>query len=513
MDLPIKRALISVSDKTGLVEFAGRLQACGVEIVSTGGSSAVLSEAGIPVLGVEAVTGFPEIMDGRVKTLHPKIHGGILGKRAQHSQVAKQHGIQWIDLVVVNLYPFVEVIQDKNTLFEQALEQIDIGGPAMIRAAAKNLAEAAVVVDPADYDEVADFICTHHGLSFLKRLALAQKAFRLTAQYDACIQNYLAQKNAGEHDFPAYQQLSFVQENQLRYGENPHQKASVYRLFPENRGVLSATSHQGKELSYNNLVDANAAHTAVREFNQPACAIIKHANPCGLAVADSAEAAFIKAFEADSVSAFGGIVALNRRCEGSLARRLTEIFFEVIIAPQFSEEALACFLSKPNLRVLQWPQATDQNPPWHYQMIDGALLLQEADTHELQPAQFKVVTQLTPSPQDLDNLRFAWQAVKQVKSNAIVIANDFQTLGIGAGQVSRVDAVRLAIQKAGRRAKRAYLASDAFFPFKDSIEIIAQAGIRAIIQPGGSIRDQEVIAASEASGIMMVFTDVRCFKH
>lgn len=511
-NLPIKRALISVSDKRGLIPFARQLHELGIELISTGGTSTLLRAENIPVRDVADITGFPEIMDGRVKTLHPKIHGGILGKRDAHADIAKTHQIPWIDLVIVNLYPFAKTIQNPGVHLEEAIENIDIGGPTMIRSAAKNMAFVTVIVDPNDYETFIMQLKENNDVPFSKRQILAQKAFAHTAQYDALIQEYLAKINHKDSDFPEQISLTLTKENDLRYGENPHQRACAYRLNQEAHSILDAAQHQGKALSYNNITDANAAMSCVREFSQPACVIVKHANPCGVATAPCVFESFTKALEADNTSAFGGIIAFNQACDEKTAAAIASSFFEVVIAPSFSEKALQHFANKPNLRVLSLP-VMNEGYKRHYQFVDGLVLLQDSDNSRLQSNQLQAATKEAPSAEEIENLIFAWNVVKHVKSNAIVVAKDHQTVGIGPGQVSRVDAVEIAIRKAGIKAHGAALASDAFFPFKDSIDLIAKAGIRSIIQPGGSIRDTEVIQACNEHGIAMVFTGIRCFKH
>jgi phosphoribosylaminoimidazolecarboxamide formyltransferase / IMP cyclohydrolase len=502
-DIKIKRALISVSNKAGVTDFARKLSQLGIEIFSTGGTSKLLRDANIPVRDVAEITQFPEMMDGRVKTLHPKIHGGILGLRDEHAAVAKEHGIDWIDLVIVNLYPFAETIKKPNTTFDEAIENIDIGGPTMIRSAAKNMGWVGVVVDPADYTEIAKEIEATQSLTFATRKKLATKAFTHTAEYDTLISHYLLNTQALN--------LNLTKVTDLRYGENPHQKASAY-AFPGATGILTAKQHQGKELSYNNIADADAAVSCAREFAEPACVIVKHANPCGVATSDTIEDAFQNAFQADSVSAFGGIVALNRTVTKQVAEQMAQIFFEVIIAPGYTADALTVLSGKPNLRVL----ALDfQQQPMSQEIkfIDGGLLIQDKDHSIVTLTDLKTVTKAQPTVQELESLLFAWRVVKHIKSNAILIAKNNVTLGVGAGQVSRIDAVELAIKKAQSQLTGAVLASDAFFPFRDSVDRIASTGIKAIIQPGGSVRDEEVIAACDENGIAMVFTNKRCFKH
>lgn len=506
--LPVKRALISVSNKEGLVPFAQGLQELGIVIISTGGTAQLLREENIDVTEVSELTGFPEIMDGRVKTLHPKIHGGILGKRQEHAQIAQEQDIEWIDLVVVNLYPFVAVTQRGDT-FENAIENIDIGGPAMIRAAAKNMEHVTVVVDHHDYNQVLAILQDQGGLSLAHRKSLAQKAFMHTAHYDDYIAQYLANRELA--DFQDFILMPLKKAFNLRYGENPHQKAAAYHL-EHSFGILDAKIHQGKPLSYNNLLDTNAALACVQEFESDACVIVKHCNPCGVALGINIQEAFLQAHKADSTAAFGGIIALNRPCDEDTAKAICESFFEVLIAPGFTEEALRQFTSKPALRVLELPMRTTGNQ-LNYQFIQGGLLVQTTGDDTLDVRQWQVVTEKTPNSQEMDALLFAWKVVKHVKSNAIVLAKNNQTLGIGPGQVSRVDAVETALRKAGTSARQAILASDAFFPFRDSIDLLAEAGLSAIIQPGGSIRDQEVINACNQHGLAMVFTGTRCFKH
>lgn len=503
----MKRALISVSDKTHLIEFARGLTELDIEIISTGGTSQLLRAASIPVRDVSEVTNFPEIMDGRLKTLHPKVHGGILGRRDEHAAVAKQHDINWIDLVVVNLYPFAETIKKPDVTFTDAIENIDIGGPTMIRSAAKNMEWAGVVVDPKDYDTVLSELRADQGLSFATRRGLATKAFAHTAQYDALINRYLA-----DSKFPEQLNLNLEKFADLRYGENPHQAACAYQFTGNHSGILAAKQHQGKQLSYNNIADADAAVACVREMTQPACVIVKHANPCGVAVAENIYEAFQRAFNADSLSAFGGIVALNQTCTKQVAEALTKIFIEVLIAPAYEAEALTILSSKTNLRVLEL-SSSQSNLKQEYKFVDGGLLVQDRDLSVISEQDLQLVTQRRPTADEMSTMLFAWRVIKHIKSNAILIAKQNVTMGVGAGQVSRVDAVELAIRKAGKDLTGTVLASDAFFPFRDSIDHIGKTGIRAIIQPGGSVRDEEVIAACNEHDIAMVLTGQRCFKH
>jgi phosphoribosylaminoimidazolecarboxamide formyltransferase/IMP cyclohydrolase len=508
--ITIKRALLSVSDKKGIVDFARGLHALNIEIISTGGTSKLLREANIPVRDVADITAFPEMMDGRVKTLHPMIHGGILGLRDQHAEIAEAHHIEWIDLVVVNLYPFAATIQKPNVTFDDAIENIDIGGPAMIRSAAKNMGWVGVIVDVEDYAEVLQELRSQQSLSFPKRKQLAAKAFLHTAEYDALIYHYLS---ANGQTFPDKLNLSLSKKAQLRYGENPHQAACAYQFSQQSVGILHAKQHQGKELSYNNIADADAAYACVHEFLKPACVIVKHANPCGAAIAEDIFTAFDRAFQADSQSAFGGIIALNRPCTQEIATAVTDIFFEVLIAPSYTAEALAIFTKKPNLRVLELNDFTELNHSREMKFIQGGVLIQDKNSQLLSLHDLKIVTQRKPTPEELQTMLFAWPILKHIKSNAILIAKNNATVGVGAGQVSRIDAVDIALKKAGTALAGSILASDAFFPFRDSIDHLANTGIHAIIQPGGSIRDEEVIAACNQHQIAMVFTGVRCFKH
>src|SRR3990167_7351495 len=507
--IPIKRALLSVSDKTGLIEFAQQLISLGVEVISTGGTSQCLLQAGLPHRQVEDITHLPAILGGRVKTLHPNIHGGILGKRNEHAEEAARLGIEWIDLVVVNFYPFEKITSQAEHTFDEAIENIDIGGPTMVRAAAKNFNWVGIVTNPQDYSRILSTLASTSGLDLQLRRQLAEKAFAMTAAYDAMIHHYFSQSN-DIADFKDYFHLPLKKCMTLRYGENPHQKASAYQ-FNAQDGLLTAKQHQGKELSYNNLLDAEAALACVLEFDLPAAVVVKHTNPCGVAVGDTIEEAFLRAYQADSVSAFGGIVTLNRPCTEALALQLSTIFIEVLIAPAYSEAALKKLQEKPNLRVLELP--IKAGAPWEMRFISGGVLFQERDYQKITVEDLKIVTQIKPDMQQIAAMLFAWQVVKHIKSNGILIANEQVTVGIGAGQVSRIDAVEMAIKKAKNRVKGAVLASDAFFPFRDSIDHIAKSGIKAVIQPGGSMRDPEVIAACNEHSIAMVFTGTRCFRH
>jgi phosphoribosylaminoimidazolecarboxamide formyltransferase/IMP cyclohydrolase len=508
--VPIKRALLSVFDKTGIVELAEQLANLQIEIISTGGTSQLLCNAGIPHIPVEEITRLPNLLEGRVKTLHPHIHGGILGRRDKHAKEATEKGIQWIDLVIVNFYPFSAAKQNQKT-WEEIVEYIDIGGPTMVRAAAKNFAWVGVVVDPLDYSFISTMLSNQTGLDLMTRKHLAEKAFSYTANYDNMIHQYFQSKETSTTEYPQQLHLQLNKTAILRYGENPHQKACAYQFSSNNIGVLSARQHQGKPLSYNNILDAEAAWQCVNEFSSPTCVIVKHANPCGVASASSIDIAYVLAYQADPLSAFGGIVALNNVCTKNIAQAITDIFLEVVIAPAYTEEALAIFSAKPNLRVLDG--LAQDNTTCEMRFITGGVLLQEKDLAKINEKDLKVVTQTIPDLEDKQTMLFAWNVLKHIKSNGILIAKANQTKGIGAGQVSRIDAVEMAVRKAGADSKGAVLASDAFFPFRDSIDRIAGIGIRSIIQPGGSIRDEEVIAACDEHHIAMVLTGKRCFKH
>lgn len=509
---PIKRALISVSNKTDIIPFAQQLNQLGVEIVSTGGTSKMLLDAGILHKTVEDITGFPELLDGRVKTLHPKIHGAILGRRDEHQLEAMNHKIDWIDLVVVNFYPFEEMTrQNKELSFDDAIEYIDIGGPTMVRAAAKNFAWVGVVMDPADYSRVIAQLRELNGLDLEMRKSLAEKVFSWTSRYDASIYDYFVQKNQDRRDYPQHLTIQLEKYAELRYGENPHQRACAYQL-QSRTGIFSAKQHQGKTLSYNNILDAEAAVSCVHEFfDNPACAIVKHANPCGVAMAKDIDTAFQKALKTDTLSAFGGIVALNRSCTKEIAEAVQNVFVEVIIAPAYEQDALKVLAMKPNLRVLEMPE--QENERWEMKFVSGGMMFQEKDSQVLTENELKIVTRRKPEQREITAMIFAWRVLKHIKSNAILLAKNDVTIGIGAGQVSRVDAVDIAVRKAGDNIDACVLASDAFFPFRDSIDRISRTGIRAIVQPGGSVRDEEVISACNQYGIAMAFTGKRCFKH
>jgi phosphoribosylaminoimidazolecarboxamide formyltransferase / IMP cyclohydrolase len=506
------RALISVSDKTGIIPFAKELAAMDYDIISTGGTLKQLQEAGIPAAAVADVTKFDEIMDGRVKTLHPAIHGGLLARRddESHMQQLKERDITPIDLVVVNLYPFKNTIEKPDVTEADAIENIDIGGPTMLRSAAKNFAGVTVLVDPADYDTTLAAL-REGELSYEAKRRLAGKVFRHTANYDAMIAGYLAELN-DEQDNETLT-LTYEKVQSLRYGENPHQAAAFYKdPIVKGASIANAKQLHGKELSYNNIQDANAALEIVMEFQEAAAVAVKHMNPCGVGIGETISDAFRKAFEADSTSIFGGIVALNREVDKDTALQLKEIFLEIVIAPSFTEEALALLTEKKNIRLLEL--AADKiEQPKKVVSVSGGLLVQDYDTGAVTEADLTVATDRKPTDEELKNLLFAWKVVKHVKSNAIVVAKDDQTIGVGAGQMNRVGAAKIALEQAGDKAAGSVLASDAFFPMPDTVEAAIQAGVTAIIQPGGSKRDEDSIAVCNAHNIAMVFTEMRHFKH
>ena len=517
--MKIQRALISVSDKTGVVEFAKALLPLGVEILSTGGTAQLLKLNGVVVTEVADFTGFPEMMEGRVKTLHPKVHGGILARRDKPDHLAsmKEHGIKPIDMVVVNLYPFAQTVARPGVTMDDAIENIDIGGPAMVRAAAKNHAFVAVVTDPADYVPVAEQMKRNKGeLSDDERYRLAAKAFSHTAEYDGMISNWLtARDRTGKaNQFPERFNVQVRLAQTLRYGENPHQAAAFYVERDPPRGTLASFRQlQGKELSYNNIADADAAWECCRTFDVPACVIIKHANPCGVAIADTPLAAYSNAFLTDPTSAFGGIIAFNRQVDAATAEAVAKQFVEVVIAPSYAREALAVFATKQNVRVLQIEAAKDLNR-YDMKRVGGGLLVQTSDAYDV--AELRIVTKREPTKDEMNDLVFAFRVAKFVKSNAIVFCRNGMTLGVGAGQMSRVDSTRIAAIKAKNAnlsLRGSVAASDAFFPFRDGLDVVANAGARAVIQPGGSVRDKEVIAAADEHGIAMVFTGMRHFRH
>jgi len=527
------QALISVSDKTGIVDFARALDALGCKLLSTGGTAKLLQDAGLAVTEVAAHTGFPEMLDGRVKTLHPAIHGGLLARRdlPAHVEALKTHGIEPIDLLVVNLYPFEATVAKAGCTLEDAIENIDIGGPAMLRSAAKNCNDVAVLTDASQYAGVLAELQREGSVSRATRFALAVAAFNRVANYDAAISDYLSslQADGSRAEFPAQSNGRFVKLQDLRYGENPHQSAAFYRdLYPAPGSLVAAVQLQGKELSYNNIADADAAWECVKSFPAatPCCVIVKHANPCGVAVGSTAAEAYDKAFKTDPTSAFGGIIAFNTAVDGAAARRVAAQFVEVLIAPAFSDEAREVFGAKANTRVLQisldgvqrggqtaWSRGRNLHD---VKRVGSGLLIQSADNRELDRAELKVVTAKQPSAQQLDDLIFAWTVAKYVKSNAIVFCGGGMTLGVGAGQMSRIDSARIAsikAENAGLLLAGSAVASDAFFPFRDGLDVVVDAGAACVIQPGGSVRDAEVIAAADERGIAMVFTGVRHFRH
>jgi phosphoribosylaminoimidazolecarboxamide formyltransferase/IMP cyclohydrolase len=518
----IRQALISVSDKAGVLEFAQGLHRLGVKILSTGGTAKLLADNGIPVTEVADYTGFPEMLDGRVKTLQPKVHAGILARRdvPEHVATLEKHGIPTIDLVVVNLYPFAATVAKPGCTLEDAIENIDIGGPTMVRAAAKNHAHVAIVTDPADYPDILAEMETNNGaVSDATRFDLAKKAYSHTAAYDSAISNYLTTLNADgtKSAFPAQINFNFAKVQDMRYGENPHQSAAFYRdLVPVAGGIADYVQLQGKELSYNNVGDSDAAWECVKTFDQPACVIVKHANPCGVAIADNALDAYKRSYATDTTSAFGGIIAFNRELDEQTAVQIiANQFVEVIIAPSATEAALKVTAAKQNVRVLAVPLSNAHNQ-YDIKRVGGGLLVQAPDTLNVRASQLKVVTRVQPDSAQLQDLLFAWRVAKYVKSNAIVFCKDGRTLGVGAGQMSRVDSTRIAsikAQNAGLSLAGSVVASDAFFPFRDGLDVLAEAGAKAVIQPGGSMRDEEVIAAADEHGIAMVFTGYRHFRH
>jgi phosphoribosylaminoimidazolecarboxamide formyltransferase/IMP cyclohydrolase len=515
----IQRAILSVTDKTGLVDFARKLAGMGVELISTGGTAKLLRDSGIRVKDISELTGFPEMLDGRVKTLHPKVHGGILHRRenASHRTAVAEHGIEPIDMVVVNLYAFEKTAAKPDVHFEELIENIDIGGPSMIRSAAKNFQDVAVVTSPTDYDAIAEELAKSGGeLSSATKWRLAQKAFATTAAYDSAIASTLERVSANgrfefhaESGFPNTLRLSFNKIADLRYGENPHQKAAMYS-DGSGAGVANGRQLQGKELSYNNIVDLQAAWDLAQEFEEPVCAIIKHTNPSGTATAKTLVEAYKKALECDPVSAFGGVIGVNRTVDGEAAEEMAKLFLEVIAAPSFDEAAKAKFASKKNLRLVEINHAPEK---WMLKNVSGGILVQDADLKSLQEDDLKVVTKRPPTAGEKRALLFAWKVCKHVKSNAILYARDGQTVGVGAGQMSRVDSCRIGAMKAVLPLKGTVAASDAFFPFPDGVEEIAKVGATAIIQPGGSVRDKEVIEAADRLAMAMIFTGVRHFRH
>lgn len=518
----VSRALISVTDKTGIVEFCKRLAALGVELVSTGGTAKLLRDSGVKVKDISELTGSPEMLDGRVKTLHPKVHGGILHVRGneEHMKSVAEHGIQSIDMVVVNLYAFEKTAAKPGVEFQELIENIDIGGPSMIRSAAKNFRDVAIVTSPADYEHIAGQLEATGTLSLAAKWQLARKAFALTSAYDSAIASTLekiADPKAGATDLgvaerpalPETLRLRFAKKMDLRYGENPHQRAALFS-DPAAGGVANCKQLQGKELSYNNIVDLQAAWELVNEFDETACVIIKHTNPAGTATGATILEAYKKALEADPVSAFGGVIGINRPVDAAAAEEIAKLFVEAIAAPKFEDGALAKFATKKNLRLVEVPGA---RPGWAYKQVSGGMLAQDEDVRPLKPEDLKVVTKRQPTEAEMRALLFAWKVCKHVKSNAIVYAREGQTVGVGAGQMSRVDSCKIGAMKAALPLAGTVVASDAFFPFPDGLEECAKAGAVAVIQPGGSVRDQEVIDAADRLGLAMVFTGVRHFRH
>ncbi|WEG12391.1 bifunctional phosphoribosylaminoimidazolecarboxamide formyltransferase/IMP cyclohydrolase [Pullulanibacillus sp. KACC 23026] len=508
------KALISVSNKEGLVPFAEGLARLGIELLSTGGTKRLLEEAGVPVKSVSEVTGFPEILDGRVKTLHPKIHGGLLGRRElpEHREQMREHAIDPIDFVIVNLYPFKETVSKPDVTHEEAVENIDIGGPSMIRSAAKNYESVTVVCDPSDYEAVLTAVEKDGGTSASQRARLAAKAFRHTAAYDALIAEYLT-KEIGEA-FPEQFTVTYEKKQGLRYGENPHQQAAFYASPFEKQGTISSAKQlHGKELSYNNIRDTDAALQMVKEFYQPAVVAVKHMNPCGIGTGETIEQAYLKAYEADPVSIFGGIVAANREIDAATAAHLSQIFLEIIVAPGYTEEAFEILSKKKNIRLLTVAIEDAVTLDQQLTSVGGGLLVQDVDSLGLADAELTYPTDRKPSDEEMRALEVAWKAVKHVKSNAIVLAKGDRTIGVGAGQMNRVGAAKIAIEQAGEEAKGSVMGSDAFFPMPDTVEEAAKAGVTAIIQPGGSIKDQESIDKANEFGIAMVLTGIRHFKH
>lgn len=511
----IKKALISVSKKDGIVNFARELADMGVEIISTGGTARILRENGINVIGISDVTGFPEIMDGRVKTLHPSIHAGLLAVRDNpaHMEQLERLNIKPIDMVVVNLYPFKETILKDDVMLEEAIENIDIGGPSMLRAAAKNYKYVVVIVDPQDYEIVLGELKATGDVSYDTRFRLAAKVFIYTSHYDTLIADYM-KKQVGYEKYPEILTLTFEKVQNLRYGENPHQSAAFYREIGNNSpNLVNAKQLHGKELSFNNINDANAAIELVKEFKEPAVVAVKHANPCGVGIGNNIFEAYMKAYECDPVSIFGGIVALNRKVDYETAEKMHELFLEIIVAPDYDPEALKLLQKKKNVRILKLDMSIPDVSQIDMKKVNGGLLVQDIDAVNLDIDQLKVVTERKPTEEEMQDMLFGWKVVKYVKSNAIVLVKNGQTVGIGPGQVNRIWAAENAIRQAGERSRGSVMASDAFFPFSDVVEAAAKAGVTAIIQPGGSIRDEESIEAANKYGIAMVFTGIRHFRH
>jgi len=508
-NVKINRALISVFDKTGLDKLAKEFVSRGIEIMSTGGSAKFLRGKNIKVTDVSDYTNFPEIMDGRVKTINPLVEGGILGLRDKHAKDAKDNNIKWIDIVICNLYPFSETISKNDCDQALALENVDIGGPTMIRSAAKNVGWVTVIVDPTDYDYLLENLNNKNEIDFDSRSFFSAKAFGHTAQYDTIIHNYLKPEKLS-NDFT----LTFTKHSEMRYGENPHQAAAAYTISGDrSNNILNAKIHQGKKLSYNNIMDADAALSCLKEFNSTACVIVKHANPCGVALGANMLNVYKRAFNADSLSAFGGIIAINQPCDDVLAEEISKVFVEIVLAPAFTKKSLDIFSKKKNLRVLEVGNIHSREQLLEVRNVVGGVIVQETDTSILSEENLQVVTKNKPSDNDIKTMLFGWKVLKHVKSNGILIVKDNTTVGVGAGQVSRVDSVDIAMKKSGESIKNSILCSDAFFPFRDSIDKIAGSGIKAVLQPGGSVRDDEVISACNEHGIAMIFTGQRCFKH
>ncbi|MGE5330110.1 MAG: bifunctional phosphoribosylaminoimidazolecarboxamide formyltransferase/IMP cyclohydrolase [Deltaproteobacteria bacterium] len=513
----VKRALISVSDKTGIVELGKELESLGIEIISTGGTYNTLKNAGVKVTGISDVTGFPECLDGRVKTLHPVIHAGILAMRSnpEHMEQIKKLNIETIDLVIINLYPFKQTILKEGVELHEAIENIDIGGPTMLRAAAKNYQDVAVVVDPEDYETVLNELKSKKDILKETKFRLAWKVFEHTSHYDTLIAGYLRDKANGDK-YPKTLTITFEKAQDMRYGENPHQSAVFYKEVGKNAGTLaSAVQLHGKELSFNNINDANGALELLKEFEEPTVVAVKHTNPCGVGSADTVLEAYIKAYDCDPVSIYGGIVAINREVDAKTAEEINKIFVEILMAPSFSQEALEILKSKKNIRILQIDEILKKYPEGtrDYKKVGGGILVQDVNSELLNQEEMKVVTKVQPPKEKMDDLMFAWKVVKHMKSNAIALVKDKQTVGLGPGQTNRVWSTSNAAERAGEKAKGAVLASDAYLPFADNVEAAAKAGITAIIQPGGSIRDQDAIDACDKAGIGMIFTGVRHFKH
>ena len=508
-NVKIKRALISVFDKTNLEKLGQELFSKGIEILSTGGSAKFLRDKSIEVIDVSDYTNFPEIMDGRIKTINPLIEGGILGLRDKHETDANENSIKWIDLVICNLYPFSKTVSKENCDQALALENIDIGGPTMIRSAAKNVGWVTVIVDPSDYEHLLKHLNKENEIDFKTRSTLSSKAFGHTAQYDTIIHNYLKQSSLSD-EFT----LTYTKHSDMRYGENPHQAAAAFQIpGDKSNSILNSKIHQGKKLSYNNIMDADAALSCLKEFKTTACIIVKHANPCGVAIGSNMLDVYKRAFAADNISAFGGVIAINQPCDDILAKEISKVFVEIVLAPAFTKKSLEILSSKKNLRVLEVGTIKARDQLLEVRNIVGGIIVQETDTSVLSINKLKTVTKLEPSKEEINTMLFGWKVLKHIKSNGILIVKNNRTVGIGAGQVSRVDSVDIAMNKSGTLIKNSILCSDAFFPFRDSIDKIAGSGIRAILQPGGSIRDDEVISACNEHGLSMVFTGQRCFKH